>query len=270
MDVDYSPQLMGTVQHLAILSPSGNGEDMADKETQIGTNWLKVAFIASGIYIIGFASWIAVEGQQGFFTDPRPNEIGDFLAGLFAPVAFILLACAVVMQRQELKVTREELADNREVVAEQLKQIRIQTAMLADQQAKAEESARKTYKLNLFDKRYELYLDFLAFGEKHHRTHYMDDAFSEMLELHQRSLFIFDKDVADWFWEIAEVIYDHDQFRRQETFAHIDELGKSVVKFRSDKSEKEISATEGWLYDQFNLIDIRADRFEPSMRVSDS
>ncbi|TCR07371.1 DUF948 domain-containing protein [Neorhizobium sp. JUb45] len=243
---------------------------MADKGKQQTTNWLNTAFIASGIYVAGFLMWIIPSAPSNFFSQPEPNEIGDFLAGLFAPVAFILLACAVVMQRQELKVTREELADNREVVAEQLKQIRTQTSMLADQQAKAEESARRTYKLNLYDKRYELYLDFIAFGEKHDSAHYMNDAYMEMLDLHQRSLFIFDKAVSDWFGEIADEIYNHEQYRNQETFIQTTASGIEVMKFRSEKAEKEINSTEAWLYDQFTLLEIRAEKFEPSMRVSDA
>lgn len=42
------------------------------------------------------------------------NEIGDFLAGAFAPLAFIWLAFAVFIQARELKAQREELSLTRQ------------------------------------------------------------------------------------------------------------------------------------------------------------
>lgn len=51
----------------------------------------------------------------------KPNEIGDFLAGVFAPIAFIWLACAVVLQSYELAAQRKELTFARKVAEEQTK-----------------------------------------------------------------------------------------------------------------------------------------------------
>ncbi|MCV0424427.1 MAG: hypothetical protein K5905_03055 [Roseibium sp.] len=79
-----------------------------------------------------------------------PNEIGDFLAGVFAPIAFIWLAFAVVLQsrelsaqekvlrltKEELKLTREEAERQRSALEEQAK-IMAETARLnAEQQAR--------------------------------------------------------------------------------------------------------------------------------------
>lgn len=54
------------------------------------------------------------------------NEAGDYLAGFFAPLAFLWLAAAVFIQsselreqRRELALTREEMKLNRDVAAEQ-------------------------------------------------------------------------------------------------------------------------------------------------------
>lgn len=41
------------------------------------------------------------------------NELGDFLAGAFAPVAFIWLVAAVLIQSQELKAQQSELREQR-------------------------------------------------------------------------------------------------------------------------------------------------------------
>ncbi len=78
-----------------------------------------------GLYCLLFLSsvWIAIL-TVGFFSGSEcnrtnepvvlacltSNEIGDFLAGAFAPLAFIWLAFAVFIQARELKAQREELS----------------------------------------------------------------------------------------------------------------------------------------------------------------
>ncbi|WP_429813506.1 hypothetical protein [Ensifer sp. B1-9] len=47
------------------------------------------------------------------------NELGDLLAGVFAPAAFILLAVTVVMQAIELRAQRQELEETRDVFSAQ-------------------------------------------------------------------------------------------------------------------------------------------------------
>ena len=49
------------------------------------------------------------------------NEIGDALAGLFSPVAFVWLVIAALMQRQELKLQREELKQQRKATKKMAK-----------------------------------------------------------------------------------------------------------------------------------------------------
>lgn len=48
------------------------------------------------------------------------NELGDALAGAFAPVAFIWLAGTVFIQSKELEAQRQELDETQEVMREQL------------------------------------------------------------------------------------------------------------------------------------------------------
>lgn len=62
------------------------------------------------------------------------NEIGDALAGAFAPIAFLWLFIATWMQRIELGLQRQELADTREVLREQREEL----------QRSVEESNRQT------------------------------------------------------------------------------------------------------------------------------
>ncbi|MCJ2005744.1 hypothetical protein [Methylobacterium sp. J-092] len=62
------------------------------------------------------------------------NSIGDVLAGFFAPLAFLWLFVATQLQRKELRLQREELADTRRVLDEQK----------AEMQRSAEESNLQT------------------------------------------------------------------------------------------------------------------------------
>ena len=43
------------------------------------------------------------------------NEVGDFLAGFFAPLAFIWLVTAVLIQSRELELQQEEIREGRRV-----------------------------------------------------------------------------------------------------------------------------------------------------------
>lgn len=68
------------------------------------------------------------------------NALGDFLAGLFAPVAFLWLFVAVMvqsqelaLQRDELKATRREFELNREVASAQVEEARNQAAHILAQ-----------------------------------------------------------------------------------------------------------------------------------------
>lgn len=56
------------------------------------------------------------------------NEIGDFLAGTFAPLAFLGLAAALFIQSKELSAQREELEAGRKAAQEQAEAAREQAA----------------------------------------------------------------------------------------------------------------------------------------------
>ena len=69
-----------------------------------------------------------------------PNEIGDFLAGGFAPLAFFWLVAAVLIQSKELKAqqevleaTRKELVATREVANQQAKAAQEQATLAGEQ-----------------------------------------------------------------------------------------------------------------------------------------
>ena len=101
------------------------------------------------------------------------NELGDFLAGVFAPLAFVWLAAAVFIQarelkeqRRELSLTREELALARDVAKQQTKaasaqaleakrsadHFELQTRILEDEQRSRHEGEAKRL-LDILEKR---------------------------------------------------------------------------------------------------------------------
>lgn len=133
--------------------------------------------------------------------------MGDFLAGVFAPVALIWLVAAVLTQRQELNETRGQFEENQNVVDAQLKTINAQNALLALQHNQSVENAQKAYKLNLFDKRFQIYEKFVRFGEEHETRDYDYDCYSEMVNLSQEVAFVFDQAMEEWISDIGQQIF---------------------------------------------------------------
>ncbi|ASP96728.1 hypothetical protein GOC87_32710 [Sinorhizobium meliloti] len=124
-------------------------EDQQKRKRRI--NWLWVAFGLTLVYVVVLGGVLlpatqqcdgaAVPLWQKYLACRPANELGDFLSGAFAPVAFLWLVAAVLIQAQELQaqraeleLTRQELADSREVMKEQAEQARNQ-AIQAQRQA---------------------------------------------------------------------------------------------------------------------------------------
>lgn len=70
-----------------------------------------------------------------FFACRTISELGDALAGAFAPVAFIWLAGAVFIQSQELSETREVMQQQLEATRAQVEETKASTALLKVQTA---------------------------------------------------------------------------------------------------------------------------------------
>ena len=111
-------------------------------------NSYKTFWIAGGlslIWLVGaFAlGWFAEPGCEhciGTFSRLTANEWGDFLAGVFAPIAFLWLVVAVWIQSAELKeqrielqLTREEFGHQREVMEAQADEARKQAIFIGTQ-----------------------------------------------------------------------------------------------------------------------------------------
>jgi hypothetical protein len=113
--------------------------------------WLILAMINN---ISSCSEYVAIEDYfSRYLSCISINELGDFLAGAFAPLAFIWLAGAVFLQSRELTAQRQELEETRNVMREQAAESRAtkeyigeQTKMLsAEQDLRKREQADEAY-----------------------------------------------------------------------------------------------------------------------------
>jgi len=77
---------------------------------KIGLFITPIWLFAAAIYVTVFVGWL------NLFCLPA-NEFGDFLAGVFAPIAWIWFVLAFLLQRDELILQREEIGLQREETA---------------------------------------------------------------------------------------------------------------------------------------------------------
>ena len=123
------------------------------------------------------AIWVVVVGtlivhSESSLEALRLNELGDFLAGLFAPIAFVWLVAAVWIQSAELKeqrvelaLTREEMNHQRQVMTAQAEESRKQAEYIGKQTdiLEAEERRRLRQQAdNVFDVRMQRIKDIFA------------------------------------------------------------------------------------------------------------
>jgi hypothetical protein len=123
----------------------GNTGDSESAESQQrkGIPWTWMGVAATLLYFVGLF-WLVKLNDLGGLIEPSLglalNELGDFLAGAFAPIAFLWLFVAVMVQSQELALQRDELAAtrheyelNREVASAQVEEARNQAAHILAQ-----------------------------------------------------------------------------------------------------------------------------------------
>lgn len=107
------------------------------------TNWtLWAVGIGSGVWLLVAAILFAIaepcaKSATGFWAARvaclPPNEMGDFLAGVFAPLAFLWLIAAVFLQKSELAAQRQELRESREVAAQHVVEARRNAQFIGEQ-----------------------------------------------------------------------------------------------------------------------------------------
>jgi hypothetical protein len=108
-----------------------------------GWPWPLIGAGALTVIWFGFLLWLVGQSDvcsNGIWYELyvqclKPNEVGDLLAGAFAPVAFFWVAAAVFIQAQELKAQRAELRESRLAATSQAKTASAQLETLLAEQA---------------------------------------------------------------------------------------------------------------------------------------
>lgn len=232
-------------------------------------NWLIAAFFVTIAYI-AFILWrVGYQSIWTFLSSPDLNEVGDFLAGIFSPLAFIWLVAAVLTQRQELTETRDQFAENQKVVDAQLKTINEQADLLQQQHTLAEETAKKTYRLSLFERRFKLYEEFVSFGDKWVKRNFQEPAHLEMVELSQKARFLFPSDVVAWFEEIEMMLIQVAQLHQGFTKIGVTDDGVAFERWTDEEMKMQFLLLRQKLTEQFFNPEIRNEMFATAMAVSD-
>lgn len=180
-----------------------------------------VGAIVITLAYIGGVLWLhygwAADATLGAYIDGKKlNSVGDFLAGVFSPLAFLWLIATVLIQSNELGLQREELTENRRVMEEQAVAAKAQAKFLGNQieamerqNNLANQVAIADHKFRLFDKRMAVYdimmkSGFSVFteGEVSAETH------NQITRAQQMSKWFFDDKVAGWMSEIYVVSRD--------------------------------------------------------------
>lgn len=131
------------------------------KRRKLAVFWLiTVIWLVLAIMLGWFAhpSYSATCG--GTFRCLTANEWGDFLAGVFAPTAFLWVVATVMLQSDELRLQREEMAESRSVLTEQAREARQQAIYLGEQTTLLREEASQRKQDNAYTQFIDLVTNF--------------------------------------------------------------------------------------------------------------
>lgn len=144
------------------------------------------------------------EGVGVFVDNAKLNSLADFIAGIFAPLAFFWLVAAVMIQSDELKLQRDEISENRHVMEEHAKAakeqaefIRVQTDLMREQGEMNRRVAEATYQASQFERRLALHE---AIGEfcniAQTNEGYTKENLNRFAELHLKAEYTFSEGVC--------------------------------------------------------------------------
>jgi hypothetical protein len=114
---------------------------------------LGISFLL-GCLVVFLGLQLGADGRTRYveFLGSPPNAIGDTLAGIFAPLAFIWIVVTVFLQshelseqKKELSLTRDELKLAREAQEAQLKVMQKQADIFDDEKMRRDEDAERRY-----------------------------------------------------------------------------------------------------------------------------
>lgn len=214
-------------------------------------NWLVAAFVATCCYLGAILWMLGLNRIWEFVQKSELNAFGDFLAGTFAPLAFIWLVAAVFTQRQELTEARAQFSDTSRVTQAQLN-------MIAYQNTLAENAARANYKLAMFAMRHELYENILSVMPHHWGEKSKKDCVREAISLLRKSRFFFGCGTMKKLEEIEKQLVER---RRLSVMLYVAERRARTTKdnqVRQNQAEKhsefiaQLEKLDAWLYENFS------------------
>lgn len=228
-------------------------------------DWAGIVLVLTVAYVL--ALWSAhdtMRATPGEWAEHlKMNFLGDTLSGLFAPLAFLWLAAAVLIQRQELALTRGEFAASRKVMDKQ--------AAAAEEQTRiALASARANYQLALFEKRIHVYnqLNDIAY-ELHTEGSVTRELQRRIRDTAETARFVFGDDVSGWLADVSNKSFNalRKQLRIDRLVAKANErmLKKEEVETQH-KLIDEVHEIETQLYDDLSSKKIEA-MIEPHLRL---
>lgn len=234
-------------------------------------NWLWAAGIFTFVYLMGALWLVGTARVWTFITTGDLNEIGDFLAGVFSPLAFIWLVAAVLTQRQELEETRDQFGENQKVVDAQMKTISSQNELLALQHQQAEESAKQTYKLSLFDKRFGIFTELLKVKHSMESKFVIETEWEDLERIAKRSSFVFNSEISLYLQEVSNSAFELIVMTQKHEAAWF--IDPSVGgEYPDDPGSVSIRGDYDWsklMIEQRISLDALNDLMRSSLRVSD-
>lgn len=121
------------------------------KRRKLAVFWLiTVIWLVVAILLGWFAHPSYSSTCEGTFRCLTASEWGDFLAGVFAPTAFLWVVATVMLQSDELRLQREEMAESRSVLSEQAIEARQQALYLGEQTRLLREEATQRAQENAY------------------------------------------------------------------------------------------------------------------------
>ncbi|MGR9394908.1 hypothetical protein ACU8OL_18200 [Rhizobium leguminosarum] len=230
--------------------------------------WLVFGFVATLAYV--FAAAIFGESRNFItkFAVLDLNAQGDTLAGFFAPLAFLWLFIATMIQSQELAAQRREIEENRAVMQEQsnaaqdqatfLKAqtdaMERQTQLLVEQVSIAQQSAERAHKMALFEKRIEIYNEVVEFTQLALGRRDFNELHVVKLEsLATRAEFMFGPDVVAWLTslhrQVDRIMIDTRQWEKlvgRDTFGNFRQGAEPELNKQIDDAHSKL---DGMLWD---------------------
>lgn len=190
----------------------------------IGAILITAAYIGGVLWL--HYGWAADATLGAYIDGKKLNSVGDFLAGVFSPLAFLWLIATVLIQSKELSLQRQEITENREVMKdqadaavsqatflqEQTIAMKEQTALLIRQTEISDQSAARNHQIAMFEKRIDTYNDMVSVG-KLARNRQFEKIESPMQDAINKALFLFDMSVINWMDSIIKANRERSEIR---------------------------------------------------------